>query len=273
MNWKLWRRQIGAILQLELKKSFLSRRAWWVYLLALAPVLIAGLHSLLHRSRCSIPSDNMAFAGTFQVFYLKLGIFFGCVGIFANLFRSEMLEKTLHYYLLAPVRREVVLVSKYLAGLAASIIFFAGSVALSFLLISAHFGAEYQEFIFHGPGLAQLGWYVLVSVLACVGYGAVFLLAGLLLRNPLIPAAAVWVWESINPFLPPLLKKFSVIFYLQSLSPVQIPVRHTGLLQMLVVATDPTPAWLAITGLLAVSLLVLALGAMRVRRLEISYGE
>jgi ABC-type transport system involved in multi-copper enzyme maturation permease subunit len=273
VNWKLWRRQTGALLRLELKKGFFSRRAWWVYLLALAPVLLAGAHSFFHRGRCSIASDNMAFAGTFDFFYLRLGIFFGCVGIFANLFRSEMLEKTLHYYLLVPVRREVVLLSKYISGLAASIVLLAGSVALTFLLISAHFGAQYEDFIFHGPGLAQLEWYVVVTVLACVGYGAVFLVSGLLLRNPMIPAAAVWVWESINPFLPPLLKKFSVIFYLKSLCPVQVPVRQTSLLQMLLVSADPTPAWVAITGLLAVSLLVLVFAAVRVRRVEISYGE
>ena len=33
----------------------------------------------------------------------------------------------------------------------------------------------------------------------------------------MIPAAAVFVWENLNPFLPALLKKFSIIFYLKSL--------------------------------------------------------
>ena len=28
------------------------------------------------------------------------------MGIFSNLFRGEMLEKTLHYYFLTPIRRE-----------------------------------------------------------------------------------------------------------------------------------------------------------------------
>jgi ABC-type transport system involved in multi-copper enzyme maturation permease subunit len=273
MNWRLWQRQFAALLQLEMKKGILSKRAWWVYLLALGPVVLAGLHSLHAHGRSTIPDENMVFAGLFDMFYLRLGIFFGCVGIFANLFRSEMLEKTLHYYLLAPVRRELVLLAKYVSGLIVAILFLAGSVVLTFLVISAHFGAQYEEFILHGPGLGQLGWYTLVSVLACAGYGAVFLAAGLFLRNPMIPAAVVWVWEAINPFLPSLLKKFSVIFYLKSLCPVQVPIHHNNLAAMLVVSTDPTPAWLAIPGLLAVSLLVLAIAALRVRRVEISYGE
>jgi hypothetical protein len=112
---------------------------------------------------------------------------------------------------------------------------------------------------------------VIVAVLACIGYGSVFLLAGLIIRNPMIPAAVVMVWENLNPFLPTLLKKFSVIFYLSSLSPVEVPVR--GPLAAIAVVSDPTPAWLAIPGLLGVAALVLALAARKARRLEVSYSE
>jgi len=34
---QLWVRQIGGVLRLELKKTFLSRRGWWVYRWRLAP--------------------------------------------------------------------------------------------------------------------------------------------------------------------------------------------------------------------------------------------
>ena len=79
-----------------------------------------------------------------------------------------------------------------------------------------------------------------------------FLLTGVLFRNPMIPAAVVFVWENLNPFLPSLLKKFSIIFYLKSLCPVgEIPA--DGPLAFLATMTEPTPAWLAIPGLLIVS--------------------
>ena len=58
----------------------------------------------------SIPKDSLIFASVFQLFFLRLAIFFGCVGIFTNLFRGELLDKSLHFYLLAPIRREVLLV-------------------------------------------------------------------------------------------------------------------------------------------------------------------
>jgi hypothetical protein len=91
-----------------------------------------------------------------------------------------------------------------------------------------------------------------------------------LFRNPIIPAALVLVWESMNPFLPSLLKKISVIFYLQSLCPVPVPLK--GDWSFLAVLTEPTPAYLAVPGLLLVTMAGLLLAARKVRRLEINYG-
>jgi len=273
----LWMRQIGAVLRLEWKKTFFNKRAWWIYMLAAGPVSITLIHWLfeLNRpvsmARHSLGDDSVGYAAMFQFFYLRGAIFFGCVGIFANLFRAEMLEKTLHYYYLTPLRRELLVAGKYLAGLVTSVVLFAGSAALSFLLIGRHFGPAYNDYLMHGPGLSQLGWYTLTAALACAGYGAVFLMCGLIFRNPMIPAAVVYVWENLNPFLPALAKKISVIFYLRNLCPVEVPLPPP--LNIVVVDTDPTPVWIAIPGLLAVTALLLMYTAHTARQGEISYGE
>ncbi len=60
------------------------------------------------------------------------------MGIFNNLFRGEMLEKTLHYYYLTPLRRELLVAGKYLAGLGTALVLFVGSAAASFLFIGRH---------------------------------------------------------------------------------------------------------------------------------------
>ena len=49
----LWMRQIGGVLRLEMKKTFLSRRGWWVYFLALGPVLLTLGHWLIELGRHS----------------------------------------------------------------------------------------------------------------------------------------------------------------------------------------------------------------------------
>ena len=71
-------------------------------------------------SGVSFGQDSYVFAGVFQFFFIRLAVFFGCLGIFMNLFRGEMLDKSLHFYLLAPIRREILLIGKYLAGLLAA---------------------------------------------------------------------------------------------------------------------------------------------------------
>lgn len=275
-GWALWRRQMAAILRLELRKSFFARRGLWIYLLAAAPVSLTVLYSLVTSargtgSRTTIAEESMSFAGMFQFFYLKFSIFFGCVAVFTNLIRGEVLERTLHYYFLAPVRREVLLAGKYAAALIATATVFVASVVLAFLSISAHFGQDYWNYILRGPGLRQLGWYVVITLLACIGYGAIFLFTGLIWRNPMIPAAAIMVWEGINGFLPPLLKKFSVIFYLKSLCPVDVPL--PGGLSLLALEADPAPAWLAIPGLVLVSGMILYLASRRAKRFQIAYTE
>ncbi|MGH9722214.1 MAG: ABC transporter permease [Bryobacteraceae bacterium] len=271
----LMRRQILAIMRLEVRKSLWGRRAWWIYLLALAPVLLTCGHWLHEASRArsndTIAEEMTVFAGIFQFFYLRLGIFWGCVGIFSNLIRGEVLEKTLHYYLLAPVRREVVIAGKFASGLIAAIVFFGLSVGTAYLTIGAHLGQECWEFMFKGRGLDHLAQYLLVTTLAAIGYGSVFLVIGLKYRNPIIPAAIVMVWEGISGFLPSMLQKISVSFYLKTLCPVDVPVQ--GPISLLAVTADPVPPSSAVIGLLIVAAMLLCVAAMRARKLEVSYVD
>jgi ABC-type transport system involved in multi-copper enzyme maturation permease subunit len=222
----------------------------------------------------TISRDSLNFATVFQFFYLRFAIFFGCVGIFTNLFRAEMLEKSLHFYLLSPIRREVLLVGKYLAGLIATVTIFTVGTALQLLAVAWHFQAdELNQYLANG-GWGEVGAYLGVTALACLGYGSVFLTAGMVFRNPIIPAVVVLQWELANLFLPGFLKKISVIFYLQSLCPVvaqpdqDIPIP----LRILSSAAEPVGAVAAITGLAIVTLAVLAFAANQARKLEINYS-
>jgi len=271
----LWRRQLGALIRLEWRKGFAGKRSGWVLLLAALPVLLGAGHSLAMWRRGdwthTLATDSRIFAGLFQLAYLRFGIYLGCAVVFANLFRGDMLDRTLHYCLLAPVRREVLAFGKYLAGLSALVPLFMLSVAACYLSLMAHFGPRLSQFLFEGEGLAQLGRYLAITALASVGYGALFLVVGQLFANPMLPAAVLLVWEAINAFLPPTLKKLSVVFYLKSLAPVKLP--ETGPLAILAVESDPLPAWQAVVGLLVFSAGLLAYAFVRARRLEIRYEE
>lgn len=218
--------------------------------------------------------DSFMFAGVFQFFFLRLAIFFGCLGIFMNLFRGEILDRSLHFYFLAPIRREVLMVGKFLAGLLATCAIFVTSEILQTLAFLWHFSPSARDlYLYHNHGLEHAAVYVGVTILACVGYGAFFLVAGMLFRNPILPAAAILIWEGINPFLPAVLKQFSVIYYLKSLCPVDIPVQPgtSPVLALLVSNSDPVSAPVAVLGILIVAALALYASSLQVRRMEINY--
>ncbi len=218
--------------------------------------------------------DAIVYAGVFQFFFLRLAVFFGCLGIFMNLFRGEVLDRSLHFYFLAPVRREVLMAGKFLAGLLATCTIFLVSEVLQQVAFLWHYTPALRDvYLFHNHGLENAGTYLGVTLLACVGYGAFFLVAGMLFRNPIIPAAIILIWEGINPFLPSVLKHVSVIYYLRSLCPVDIPTPPgmPALIALLVSNADPVSRPAAIVGILIVTLLALYVSTLQVRRMEINY--
>ena len=226
------------------------------------------------RGGQDLGDDTIVFAGVFQFFYLRLAIFFGCLGIFMNLFRGEILDKSLHFYFLAPIRREVLMVGKFVAGLLATCVIFVTSELLQIVVFTSNYSPNVRDlYLYQNHGLGAAAAYLGVTILACVGYGAFFLAAGMLFRNPILPAAGILIWEAVNPFLPTLLQKFSVIYYLKALCPVDIPTPPgtPPLLALLVSNSDPVSAPVAILGIVAVALLVLYVSSLQVRRMEINY--
>ena len=351
--------QVLAIVRLEMRKTFFSRRGLWVYLLAFAPALLFMGHVFLaphqrqrleriarehpvsseamqavqpgmtldqvreklgkpyhgwrgndpddrdeqsgwthlkytdgktdlhlvfqdgnlvqiHRNDVgALPQISRIFAGVFQTYYLRLAVFFGCVGIFVNLFRGEMLDKSLHFYLLTPVRREVLLAGKYAAGLLATVVIFTTSTALQWLTLFWWPSDRATTVgLLAGPGWGQFGSYLAVTALACIGYGSIFLAVGLLFRNPIIPTASVLLWEGVNPFLPAALKKISMIHYLQSLCPVAAAPDQDmpPLVHLLISPTQPATKLTAVLSIVLLTLVVLVIAARMSRRLEINYS-
>jgi hypothetical protein len=272
-DWSLWMRQIRAILRIEVKKNFWGRRALLIYLIAAIPVFLTFLLTVVHSQggsdiRRDWTGAQTAFAVLiYRGLILQTMVYFGCAWIFMNLFRGEVVDKSLHYYFLCALRREVLVAGKYISGLVASVVLFTlTTVGSLFFLYYARGYPANVDYLFDGPGLKQCLTYVGITILACVGYGAVFMVIGLFFRNPIIPALAAYGWEWVNFLLPPLLKKISIIHYLHSLSP--IPVSEGPLATVV----DPTPAWISVPSMLIFTAVVLILASVRIRRMEIRYG-
>jgi ABC-type transport system involved in multi-copper enzyme maturation permease subunit len=274
--WSLWYVQARRVIRIEVRRNLFTWKAWWVYFLAFVPVVLGLIHLIAMfflrapgHAGFEISGDSDVLAGIVQFYYIRLGIFFGCLGIFSRLIRGEMLERSLHFYLLSPVRRDVLLLAKFVAGATSAILLFGGAIIANFVVMYAGYGPAGQDYMFNGPGLSQLEAYLLITILACLGYGAVFLLLSMLFRNPILPAMLFFGWEFINPVLPSLLQKISVASYLRHLMPVRIP--GEGIFALLTVETEPVSGWVASLGLLCLVTVVLTYSCIRMRRLEIRY--
>lgn len=218
--------------------------------------------------------DRMVFAGIFQYFYLRLAVFFGCLGMFMYMFSGEMTNRTLHYWFLAPARREVLLVGKYAAGLVASSVIFGGGALLAFWAMVAPQDAVELQAYWDAGGRGHAFWYAAAAALGCLGYGSVFVALGVWLRRPIVPAAVILAWESVNGILPHALQKLSILYYLQSICPVPAPMDDEAplLVQLLAAPAAPASRPMAVFGLLALTAVVLWFASRAVRRMEISYG-
>jgi len=226
------------------------------------------------RPLLNFEEDRTIFAGVFQYFYLRLAIFFGCLGMFMYLFRGEMSNRTLHYWFLAPARREVLLAGKYAAGLIASSVIFVGGALLAFAaLVWPHDAVAVQSF-WNAGGASHALWYAAAAALACVGYGSVFLAVGLYVRNPIVPAALLLGWESAKGVLPEVLQRFSILYYVQSMCPVPAPTPDDmpTLIKLMVAPAAPATRFGAILGVFLMTAFVLWIASRAVRRMQISYG-
>ncbi len=271
-DFGLQSRQVLAMLGLELKKTFLRLRALPVIIVAFLPVAIVAMRALAHViSRDPTPQPVADVAGVygtiFQLFFLRLVVFFGCFGIFTYLVRGELLERSLHFYFLAPVKRSTFLVGKYVAGVVAASVLFSLSLLaqLAFAFLPS-VTAGGKRYLLAGAGLGHAAAYLGVTVLAVAGYGALFLVLGLRAKNPMIPAALLLGWEWLNFLMPPALKNLSIIHHLQSLCPVAISRGPFAL------PAEPTPVWAALVGLAILVSALLYLGTRRARRLEVTYA-
>src|SRR6185295_12546768 len=123
-DWSLWLRQIGAIFRLEIEKNFLGGRSLLIYLIAFLPLFPLTILALITPPGTEWRDFNQysaIYSFIYNAFMTRRRLLFGSAWVFMNLFRGELVDRSLHYYFLSAVRREVLVVGKYISGLATSI--------------------------------------------------------------------------------------------------------------------------------------------------------
>lgn len=211
------------IFELSLGEMLWSRRTIFMALVVGGPVVLAvvfrvvqlfGLPALRVNG---VPVEGAAIFGVmiwmlFVRFIVPvLGVFYGTA-----LMADEVEDKTITYLFTRPIPRGAVLVGKYLAYLACTVLVVLPSVMLVYFLV-VPFGQIPATF---GQLLADLG--ILAAGLAV--YGALFAFIGAWLRRPvLIGLVFAFGWEPVAVAMPGYLEHFTVAYYLQALVPHAMP--------------------------------------------------
>ncbi len=265
---RVWRNQIWTIATSEVGRALFSRRSFAVYLLVAMPLALMLLRALFMPSSLRANSTHAVteFAEVFHIFFLRFVVFFANAMIFVRLFRGEILERSLHYTLLAPLRRDVLVIGKYLGGVLSASLILLPTTVLTYLLVYLPHGAGGLEIMMSASSVGHLARYLLIVVLACCAYGSLFMLAGLFFKNPMVPAVLFLGWEVLTPFLPALLKALSFVHYLVSFAPVPVSLGAFALL------ARPVSWWVAVLALLASSAILVYLASLVARRLEVTYS-
>ncbi len=258
--------QLRAVFILEWRRFLRSRDGLGTILFSFAPLALISLVVFIRRVPLPPGRVEHDFAVLFQNLILQVTLFLGCLSAFGGLIRGEQMGKTLHHLFLAPVRREVIVLGKYLAALSATSLLFGGLTALSYLVLLWGQGQGTLLPTLASGALTRLLTYMLIVFLACAGYGAIFLVLGQWAKNPIFPAILVWGWEHINFLLPEVLKRLGLIHYLLSLSPVSVP---EGFLAVL---GEPVPVWIAVPAPVVLAAVLVQLACWKAKKTEIDYG-
>ena len=151
-----------------------------------------------------------------------LGVFYGTA-----LIADEIEDKTITYLFTRPIARSAVLLGKYLAYLACTILLVLPSlVIVYFMIVPIGGGSVGREF----PALVEdLG----MLAVGFAAYGAVFALVGARLKRPLVVGLVfAFGWEPAVLLFPGYLKRLTVAYYLQALVPHAMPQDSTASILM-----------------------------------------
>ncbi len=262
-------RQIRTVAGVDFRRTLGGRRTLGLVLFCSLPVVIALVRTVVFPdgARMDVGRTTHELAQIFSLFHLRFIVFFGCAFLFVKSFRGEVLQHTLHLTLLLPIRRRDLIVGKYFGALAVALtVLVPSTIALVVFYRLANGVGSTLQVMTTVQGLGHLAAYVAITGLAAVGYGALFLLAGMFFKNPMVPAALYLGFEALAPYLPFPIRVFSIGRHLHALLPVPVS------LGPLAVTGSDTPVWLAIILILGVTAIAVRLAGWRAQGFEVDYS-
>ncbi|MBN1221843.1 MAG: ABC transporter permease [Candidatus Aminicenantes bacterium] len=223
------------------------------YLISFLPVVMALIIKF-----SQIFSGNSRFEGIFifsnliigfylQFLILILALFFG-----TSVCSEEMEGKTLTYLTTRPVPKSAIIVGKYAAYVALTILMVVVGVVFSFLILIVDDLLHFSLYVTLLKNLAVL-------ILGLICYTAFFTFIGTFLKRSIMFGLLFsFGWESVIQYFPGSTQRFAIVHYLKSLLPVPPAEGFAFLLFRL----EPTPPGLAIFMLFLITAAFLGLACL-----------
>ncbi|MEN6624959.1 MAG: hypothetical protein ABFD69_01890 [Candidatus Sumerlaeia bacterium] len=257
-------RQIVALTRLSMRRLMFTRFMFSNLLLASLPVImlvvIAVSMKLGNMSGPGLPDLHQGLERMLRFFYLHFIIFFVATVSGFAIVRQDLDDRTLHYIVLAPVKRWAVTISKFIAFwiLSAAILLASyWATYLSACLIVAGPSATVRDLFGEAGWFGNLVRESCVIVLALTTYGAIGMAMGSVFKS-LVFAPILWVWEATLPWLPAGLKLLALSHYFQSMLPVKVTEKQ----RMLEILADPASLTLSLTVLACVTAISIAIALL-----------
>jgi len=207
------------------------------YLISFLPVAMAliikfsQIFSGSNRFEGIFIFSNLIIGFYLQFLILILALFFG-----TSVCSEELEGKTLTYLTTRPVPKSAVILGKYAAYTALTILMVAAGVIFAFLILVVD---ELLRFALYVTLLKNLA----VLILGLICYSAFFTFIGTFLKRSIMFGLLFsFGWESVIQYFPGSTQRFAIVHYLKSLLPVPPAEGFAFLLFRL----EPTPPGLAV---------------------------
>jgi ABC-2 type transport system permease protein len=257
------------VFDLSLGEMLWSRRTVFLALIVGGPVVISIILRIVDLMNVPAMRVNGVKMGGSSIFGLLiwflflrfivpiLGIFYG-----TSLIADEVEDKTITYLFTRPIPRSAVLLGKYLAYLASTVLIVLPSVMVVYFLVVPIGGGGIAVTF---PNLVRdLG----LLAVGLAAYGALFAAVGAWVKRPVL--LGLFFAFGFEPFalaVPGYLKRFTIAFYTQGLVPEAMP--QESLISLLQSFFHETVSPLeGVLTLLVITGLSLALAARAVERRE-----
>jgi len=244
---------IRVIFSFFLKTGIRAKRAKLFFILSFIPALIIGIIKAVEISsrQGNVTAANLftqvALSFFFHLFIQILALFYG-----SSVINEELDNKTLIYLTTSRVSKLDILLGKYLAQLVITSMVVGSGLVVAYII--AYFNRLTDVTV-----LQELVGFLTTGFMALLAYSALFTMAGVLLKKPIISGIVyIFGWETVVQFLPGTTQKLALNHYINSLLPAS-QIQTSSFLKTFLRPSSTTESVLV---LLILSVLFLGLAAL-----------